>query len=61
MAGNLLAGDVLAHAVTFGDFMAGIFLAGDFLTRIHILYIILKQCSVILKCNKQINHNQPSH
>ena len=35
MAGNFLAGDFLAHAVTFGDFMAGNFLAGDFLARIR--------------------------
>ena len=31
MTGNFLAGDFLAHAVTFGDFMSGNFLAGDFL------------------------------
>ena len=31
MARNFLAGDLLAHAVTFGDFMAKNFLAGDFL------------------------------
>ena len=31
-----LAGDFLAHGVTFGDFMAGNFLAGDFLTRIRV-------------------------
>ena len=30
-----LAGDFLAHGVTFGDFMARNFLAGDFLTRIR--------------------------
>ena len=31
MAGTFLDGDLLAHAVTFGDFKAGNFLAGDFL------------------------------
>ena len=31
MAGNFLAGDFLAHAVTVGDFMAVNLLAGDFL------------------------------
>ena len=34
MAGNFLAGDFWAHAVTFGDFMAGNFMAGDFFGRI---------------------------
>ena len=31
MSGKCLAGDILAHVVTFRDFMAGNFLAGDFL------------------------------
>ena len=31
ISGNFMAGDFLAHAVTFRDFMAGNFLAGDFL------------------------------
>ena len=31
--GDFLAGNFLAHAVTFRDFMAGDFLAGDFLAH----------------------------
>ena len=41
MAGNFMAGDFLAHTVTFGDFVAGNFLARDFLggnLLFHMLY-----------------------
>ena len=34
VARNFLAGDFLAHAVTFGNFMAG-----DFLTRIRTIHV----------------------
>ena len=30
--GDFMAGNFLAHTVTFGDFMAGDFMAGNFLT-----------------------------
>ena len=36
MAGKCLAGDFLAHTVTFGDFMAGNFLAGYLLDGYHL-------------------------
>ena len=36
MIRDFLAGNFLAHTVTFGDFMAGNFLAGDFLGWIRI-------------------------
>ena len=39
MGGNFMAGDFLAHGVTFGDFMAGNFMAGDFLTRIRFIML----------------------
>ena len=58
MAGTLLAGDFLAHIVTFGDFMAGNFLAGDFLggyRLFHMTHIIPKSSpdSLIL-CSKNL-------
>ena len=37
---DFLAGNLLAHTVTFGDFMAGNFLAGEFLGWILIIYMI---------------------
>ena len=42
MARKFLAGDFLAHAVTFGDFMAGNFLVGDFLGGYQIRYMYFK-------------------
>ena len=41
MAGNFLAGDFLAHAVIFGDFMAGNFLARDFLGGYRKIHLII--------------------
>ena len=52
MAGNFLAGDFLAHAVTFGDFMVGNFLAGDFLTRIPIFVQSLKLSILRIECKQ---------
>ena len=43
MAENFLAGDFLAHAVTFGDFMAGNCSAGHFLDGNHLLAWRFKQ------------------
>ena len=37
--GDFLAGNILPHAVTFGDFMAGNFLAGDFLGECRLFRI----------------------
>ena len=41
MAENVLAGDCLAHCVTFRDFMAGNFAARDLLTRIRFICIFI--------------------
>ena len=55
MPRNFLAGDFLAHAVTFGDFMAGYFFAGDFLGGYHAPNLLLKVTKVGY-CYSQIAH-----
>ena len=46
MSGTFLTGDLLAHAVTFGDFMAGYFLAGNVLGGYHFFLDNISQSSL---------------